>query len=147
MLIFIFDVLTCICEHTWYLLQWLQIKKNSFASTMFGAFDNCIVLRKENRWQYVEGPLSKLFGFFFYMELIMLIQIRFLLLCREIIRCAYIFSATYFALIVTKYVIFGKTVRHHFLALSTNDIENMLQGICYYALFAFDNKDFLMCKS
>lgn len=93
MLIFIFDVLTCICEHTWYLLQWLQIKKNSFASTMFGAFDNCIVLRKENRWQYVEGPLSKLFGFFFLHGIDHVdIDSLFVIMSRNYKVCIYLFS-------------------------------------------------------
>lgn len=69
--------------------------------------------------------LGFLFVFFlFYMELIMLMQIPFLLLYRETIWCTYyIFSATNIPLIA-KTSNRLKTVRHHLSALPTNDIEN-----------------------
>lgn len=109
------------------------------------SFDNFVprlILRTENRWQCVQGPLSKMFVFtwnwYKFLFCYFVMSRNYLVYVLYLFRYSCHLDSENFKF-QAWYITFGKTVRHYLCALSANDIANPQRGICYYALFAFVN--------
>lgn len=117
------------------------------------SFDNYVprlILRTENRWQCVQGPLSKMFVFtwnwYKFLFCYFVMSRNYLVYVLYLFRYSCHLDSENFKF-QAWYITFGKTVRHYLCALSTNDIANIANMLLCFVCICQYLKDLLMCES